>query len=150
MTSRNVIERVRKPAVGLIVIAVCNVLIWLRLFERLITSHGEWTTESFTTIWVDVLFLYLPSLLDVESMTAPPVLLFLKAGILMNLIIFYGAAHMMAGKRYYLSYCCSILVLTPLISPLFLLAVPVGLWSIHTLNQPEIYAALMQDQLSEP
>jgi hypothetical protein len=143
----NVTKRVRKPAIGLILVAICNVLIWLTLFNRLVTDRGEWTTESFVAEWMNVIFLYLPTLLELETLAAPPVLLVLKVGILISLIIFYGAAHMMASQRYYLSYSCSVLAMIPLVSPLFIIGLPVGIWSIRTLKEPDVRSAMLRNEI---
>ncbi len=143
----NVTKQVRKPAIGLILVAICNVLIWLTLFNRLITDQGEWTTKFFMADWLNVLFLYLPGVLGVETLSAPPVLLVLKVGVLINLIIFYGAAHMMASQRYYLSYSCSVLAMIPLISPLFFIGLPIGIWAIRTLKDPQVRAALLRNEI---
>ncbi len=134
----SVSERLKKPAIGLILVSFLNLLIWLRLFERLITLRGEWTTQGFTARWMNILFLTLPDTLHIETLPVGPVMVSLKIGMVMSLIIFYGAAHMMAGRRYYLAFSCSVLVMVPVLSPLFVLGIPVGLWSLSHLRVPGV------------
>ncbi len=137
-------QRLRKPAIGLIGVAFFNLLIWLRLFERLVTDQGDWTTEHFVAGWMNLVFLRLPETLHLEALPAAPVLVSLKIGMVLSLITFYGAAHMMAGKRYFLATICSVLVMIPILSPLFVLGIPAGAWALYHLRKPDVVAAMKQ------
>jgi len=140
----SVSERLKYPAIGLMTVAFVNLLIWLRLFERLVTNRGDWTTEQFVAPWMNLLFLNLPEVLRLELLPAAPVLVSLKGGMIGALIVLYGAAHMMAGQRYFLALVASVLVMVPVLSPLFVLGVPAGLWSLYHLRNPDVRESMVQ------
>jgi DNA-directed RNA polymerase subunit RPC12/RpoP len=60
------------------------------------------------------------------------------AGIVVGVIITYGAAKMLKLKRYKLAMASSILALVPVVTFCCILGVPFGIWSIVVLCKPEV------------
>lgn len=128
---------VKKPAIALIVIAVLNAFLLLRLMQ--VTLGGIGSGDFFHTPWMEVLFFGIPALIgDIKRLQQPLVVFFLKTGMLFSLLTFYGAAHMMAGLRRNLSGLAALMVMVPIFSPLALAGIPVGIWTFYTLNRKDV------------
>jgi uncharacterized Tic20 family protein len=55
-------------------------------------------------------------------------------------IIVYGAIQMMNGRKYRLAKTSAILAVIPLISCCFIVGIPLGIWALVVLSQPEVKA----------
>lgn len=103
-------------------------------------------------IWVELLlsaFGYPGAIIAAgEEITSPEpmYLMGIKAGIILSVVIFYGASHMYAFKRYGLSFAASILAVIPVVSPFFILSVPAGIYSVVLLRKREVQKMFEQEK----
>ena len=71
-------------------------------------------------------------------------------GILFNLIglavaglIGYGAMQMMKVTKYNLCMAASVVAIIPCVSPCCIIGLPIGIWALVVLNQPDVKAAFV-------
>ena len=62
-------------------------------------------------------------------------------GILIGVLIIYGAMQMRKLESYGLAVAVSIIAMIPCISPCCLLGLPIGIWSLVVITKPEVKAA---------
>ena len=62
-------------------------------------------------------------------------------GIVMGILIFFGALRMKSAQSYGLAMTSSILAMIPCLSPCCILGLPFGIWAIVVLTKPEVKAA---------
>lgn len=128
----NVLEKLKAPAIGLIVIGALNgVTGLLTLLGGAVRLTGILGPESLpadeaekTGFLIGTAFGYGVALL---SLAAAPV-------------IIYGALKMLRGNSYALARTSAILAIVPLVSCCFIIGIPLGVWALMVLNQPDVRA----------
>ncbi|MEO6590151.1 MAG: hypothetical protein ABIP06_12695 [Pyrinomonadaceae bacterium] len=135
------LQKLKIPAIGLIVVAILNILIGLYfLFSAIVASYTGITYKNFTE---DDRFafnvgLYGIMILGILSLIAAPV-------------IIYGATKMMRGEKNGLTKASAILAMIPVTSFSFLLGVPFGIWALMVLSkfqkQPNAPNEIKKDEL---
>jgi hypothetical protein len=123
-------EQVKGPAIGLIVVAVLNVVTALAsliyrlagasiMANRPMPSQPAWVNMFSGTIGV------------VSSVI----------GILLSVLIFIGAMKMKKLESHGLAVAASIVAMIPCLSPCCLLGLPIGIWAAVVLFKPEVKGA---------
>lgn len=124
-----ILNKLKVPAIGLIVTGILN-LFWgmLSVISNIylfVTKQGHFA-NSFQTN-AEHLGIIIGILITVLSLAVSP-------------IIIYGAIQMMKGNKYKLAATSAILAIVPVTSCCFLLGVPLGIWALVVLNQPDVTA----------
>lgn len=123
------LEKLKAPAIGLIITAVVNILYGLYAVISAIIKLSQGLPE---TAGMDdarkagfyVGFIVASAIAALSMIIAP--------------FIIYGAVQMMKGKSYSMSKTASVLAVVPLTSCCFILGAPFGIWALVMLGKPEI------------
>ncbi|MCX7867344.1 DUF4339 domain-containing protein [Limisphaera sp. VF-2] len=131
--SRGPEQKVMGPAIGLLVTAglgaVTNffALIWYLMGQPLGELQAELGDEVVEKL------VQFSSMLGVFGSLL---------GLAISAVVAYGAVQMLKLRSYGWSMAASILALIPCTSPCCLLGLPIGIWALVVLSQPEVKAAL--------
>ena len=122
-------ERVKGPAIGLIVVAVVGVLLQIvslifNLAGASILANSPMPKEAWANMFSGTIG-------AVSSII----------GILVSGVIFFGAMKMKNLESYGLAMAASIIAMIPCFSPCCLLGLPIGIWALVVLSKPEVKSA---------
>jgi hypothetical protein len=128
MMNNNILDKLKTPAVGLIVIGALNAVIGLLSLisglMRLVTD----TTPTFSTdaektgYWIGTIGTYLIATIS----------------LLLSPLIIFGAIKMMKGKSRGLAIASAILAILPISSCCFFIGTIFGIWALVVLFKPEV------------
>lgn len=121
-------EQVKGPAIGLMVVAGLGVVMQILsiLMNVLGTGMGAMAGGD-------------EGMMQMFSGVAG--IVFSIIGIVVGLVIFFGALKMMKLQSYGFSMATAIVAMIPCISPCCLLGLPIGIWALVVLMKPEVKAA---------
>ena len=129
-------QRLKTAAIGLIAVGLMNAL------------------SGFILILGTLLRLVRPARIEFESEAER--MGYLASGVVLPLLglitivlsplIVYGAVQMLKARRHGMARLAAILSLIPLSSCCFVLGIPVGIWSLIVLRQPEVRATFNRAQ----
>ncbi len=132
----DVIRRLRSPAVALICFGAINVLsavvLLLGRLVNLVRGNERVITDGARRLGYETANIYFP-LVSLLSIAAAP-------------IIIFGAVQMLSARRYSLAILAAILAMIPLTSVCCLLGIPVGIWALIVLRNPEVKAAFQASE----
>ena len=119
-------ERVKGPAIGLMVVAVLGALLQmtsliLHLAAPSILANSRMPNQAWANMF---------------SGTIGVVSGFI--GLLVSGVIFFGAMKMKKLESYGLAMTASIIAMVPCFSPCCLLGLPIGIWALVVLSKPEV------------
>jgi hypothetical protein len=123
------ISKLKSPSTGLIVLAIINlvssVVLILSWFSGIVINPERVSFKSGAEQFGYYIGAIIPFAVSLTSIVASP-------------IIIYGAVRMRNARSYTISKTAAVLALLPVTSLCCLLGIPFGIWSISTLNRPEI------------
>ena len=122
-----VLGKLKIPAIGLIVTGIIN-LLWgiLSVVSNIylfVTKQSHFANSVQNN--AEQLGVFVGIAITVLSLAVSP-------------IIIYGAIQMMKGKKYGLAKMSAILAIVPVTSCCFLTGIPLGIWALVVLNQPDV------------
>ncbi len=119
-------ERVKGPAIGLIVVAVLGALLQLTsLILHLVGPSILANSRMPNQAWANMF----SGTIGVVSGVI---------GLLVSGVIFFGAMKMKNLESYGLAMTASIISMIPCFSPCCLLGLPIGIWAVVVLSKPEV------------
>jgi hypothetical protein len=128
----DVLQKLKGPAIALIVAGSLNgVLSLLTLLSGLLRLSGMAGEEKIPTDEAERFGYYVGTfgsyaIASFSLIVAP--------------LVIYGAVQMLNGQKYGLAKTAAILAVIPLTSCCFLVGMPIGIWALVVLGQPEIKA----------
>ncbi len=133
---KDVIRRLRAPGIALIVLGTLNaltavVLILGRLIN-VIKGTDRVITDEARRLGYETANVFFP-LVSLISLAAAP-------------IIVFGGVQMLRGRRYPIALMAAILALIPLSSVCCIAGIPLGLWALIVLRQPEVKSFFQNSQ----
>jgi hypothetical protein len=127
----DILQRIKSPAIGLLVVGVLNGAIGLMSLASGILRLAGVMKETIPVNEAERMGYYIGTfgsyLMAFLSLIAAP-------------IIIYGAMQMMKGQKYGLAKIAAILAIIPLTSCCFLAGIPIGIWAFVVLRSPEVKA----------
>jgi hypothetical protein len=133
----HVTSKLRLPAVGLISLGALNILASIVLIlgrlASLIKGEERVIVNDAERLGYEVSMVYFP-LVSLISIAAAP-------------IIMYGGVQMLSARKYSVALLAAILALMPFSSLCCVLGVPIGIWAIVVLRNPEVRAAFQNSQM---
>jgi hypothetical protein len=115
-SSKEALNALHAPALGLLIFAVVSILAGTLSFVLFVLVPPENLTET------------------VQSVTA-----MVSAGV--NAFVFYGALCMRHGENYGVALTAAILASIPLLSACIWFGIPFGIWALIVLRRPAVRAA---------
>jgi hypothetical protein len=132
-------DRLRHPAMGLILVGVVNLVSSLLLILGTLANLAKGPTRQ------------LPEdparLLGYQTWIVTSTISALISLIVSPLII-YGALQMLGARKYSMAKLAAILSLIPCTSLCCLLGIPAGIWALITINKPDVRAMFDDSQSS--
>ena len=126
------IERLRQPAMGLILVGVVNIISGLLLILGNIMNLAKGPLREVTD---DPARLLGRQTFVVTSTVGAVVT------IIISPLIVYGGMQMLGARKYSMAKLAAILSLIPCTSLCCVLGIPAGIWALVTLNKPDVKAA---------
>jgi hypothetical protein len=123
-------ERVKGPAIGLIVVALLGVIFAIFSLIKNLLVGGSVPANS---------QIQMPAWVAMLSGTVGVVLSII--GIIMCGVILLGALKMKKLQSYRLAMAASIIAMIPCLSPCCLIGLPIGIWALVVLSKPEVKSA---------
>ena len=124
-------KRLQLPASGLIIVGALNALSgFLLILGRLasmVQGRERVITDEATRLGYMTAIIFFP-LVSLISIIAAPV-------------IIYGAIQMLSARRYSIAMLAAVLALIPLSSICCIPGIPVGIWALVVLRDPEVKAS---------
>lgn len=122
-----ILNKLKVPAIGLIVTGIINFL-WgiLSVITNIylfVTKQSHFANPLQNS--AEQLGVIIGIAITVLSLAVSP-------------IIIYGAIQMMKGNKYSLAKISAILAIVPVTSCCFLAGIPLGIWALVVLNQPDV------------
>ncbi len=122
-------ERVKGPAIGLIVVAVLGALLQvtsliLHMAGPSILANSRMPNQAWANMFSGTIGVVLGVI-----------------GLLVSGVIFFGAMKMKNLESYGLAMTASIIAMIPCFSPCCLLGLPIGIWALVVLSKPEVKSA---------
>ena len=134
------LNKVKFPAIGLIAAGVLNAVTGLYFVASALIQYSAGALNRSFSIESERIGFYI----GFWGTAALGVLGFLFAP-----VIIYGAIQMLRGRSLGLSKTAAILAIIPLTSCCFIAGIPLGIWALIVLNQPDV-KALFRGELSQP
>ena len=133
---KDVTRRLRAPGIGLIILGAINVLTALMLIlgrlVNLIKGTDRVITDEARRLGYETANIFFP-LVSLISLAAAP-------------IIIFGGVQMLRARSYPLALMAAILALIPLSSVCCISGIPLGLWALIVLRQPEVKSFFQNSQ----
>ena len=128
-TGADAAERVKGPAIGLMVVAGLGALLQITsLIMHLAGASFMANSRMPNQAWVNMF----SGTIGVVSGVI---------GLLVSGVIFFGATKMKNLESYGLAMAASIIAMIPCFSPCCLLGLPIGIWAVVILSKPEVKSA---------
>ena len=128
---RDVRQRVQLPASGLIIVGALNgmsgVLLILGRLASLVNGPEREFTDDARRLGYLTATIYIPLVSLISIIVAP--------------VIIYGGIQMLKARRYSNALLAAILALIPLSSVCCIPGIPIGIWALIVLRNPEVKAA---------
>ena len=131
----NARERLRLPAIGLILVGAINALSGLVLILGRLASllKGSPVPADPARRLGYMTFTILSPMVGLLSLIAAP-------------LVIYGAIQMYGAKRYGVARLAAVLALIPVTSVCCVPGIPIGIWALLILHHPEVKAAFFGPQ----
>jgi hypothetical protein len=130
------ITRLRAPGIALICLGVLNALtagvLLLGRLANLISGNEPLITDEARRLGYEVSNIYFP-LVSLMSLADAP-------------LIIFGGIQMLSVRRYPLAVVAAILALIPFSSVCCLAGIPIGIWALLVLRNPEVKAVFQTPQ----
>jgi hypothetical protein len=122
-------ERVKGPAIGLIVVAVFGALVQIAsLIMHVAGASFLPNNEMPNQAWANMLSGTIGVVIGIIAL-------------LVSVLILFGALKMQKLESYGLAMAASIIAMVPCFSPCCLLGLPIGIWAVVVLSKPEVKSA---------
>jgi uncharacterized membrane protein YfhO len=126
-----VTQKLKAPAIGLVAVGIVNALSGILIILATLSNLMRASKIQFGSDAERLGYLVSMVVFVLSSLTA----------IVLSPVIIYGASQMLKVRRYGLARLAAILAIIPFVSCCFLLGIPVGVWALSVLKQPDVKAA---------
>ena len=121
-------DLVRGPAIGLIVTAILGVLLQMIAVIKNLVMGSSMPPNAQVPAWLTMLVGPLGVVIGI-------------IGILLGVLILFGAIKMKRLESYGLAMAVSIIAMIPCISPCCFIGLPIGIWAVVVLSKPAVKGA---------
>lgn len=129
-------RRLQLPASGLIIVgalnAISGVVLILGRLASLVSGPEREITDEARRLGYITASIFFPLVSLISIMAAP--------------VIIYGGIQMLKARRYFVAMLAAILALIPLSSICCIPGIPIGIWALIVLRDPEVRACFESPQ----